>query len=517
MEITLSRGQLEAYKALCELDFVFLTGQAGTGKSTLLKHFIKEMEKQDKSLLKTAPTGIAALVLGGSTLHRTFGIPIPITQRPTKDIYISDRLRELLDATNILIIDEVSMCRLDVFEYVMYIINKYNTYNPDKYIKIVLCGDFLQLPPVLPEKEKEAYELIMGTTEVFAFGSPIWDSIGFKTVTLTEVVRQSEPDLINNLNLARVGDSSCLNYFNSFVQNSNPEAVFLSGKNKDVRALNKVRNDEITANKGYTYKSTVKGEILASDKPCDDLLTLKIGTRVMSVLNEPNGDYSNGSLGTVKRLGYKGVEVAFDNGNICTIQAHEWDINKYVVDIRTDEKGKQKKYLKLITIGSFVQIPLKLAFAITIHKSQGQTYDSVHLDPCCWDYGQLYVALSRCKDPSKLSISREIKKDYLKANPKVIAFLDSSKSSINKGLFKTEVKANDYKPVHIPKAIKKPLNKEASGGRPKKWAGYKTKAIRLPVDFVPLFEKMTNTFVQNETALNADNIEQIIDFINSIK
>lgn len=495
MDIILNKDQLKAYKDLCNLDFVFLTGQAGTGKSTLLRYFIDEMKKKGTNILKTAPTGIAALILGGSTLHRTFKIPIPITERPTENIYISDKLEELLDLTDILIIDEISMCRLDVFEYVMNIIKKYNSHNPYIPIKVILCGDFLQLPPVLPEKEEEAYELIMGTTDIFAFESPIWNDMGFKTITLSEVVRQSEPELVKNLNLARVGDSSCLNYFNTFVQNSNPEAVFLSGRNKDVKILNKTRNDEIITNNKFTYKSIVKGEILSSDKPCEDFLTLKVGTRVMSVLNDPNGEYSNGSLGTVKSLSPSSVVVAFDNGNTCYIQKHEWDINKYVV-AKKNEDGKQKKYLKLVTIGSFVQMPLKLAFAITIHKSQGQTYDSVHIDPCCWDYGQLYVALSRCKDPSKFSISKEIKEDYLKANPKVIDFLNSSENSTSKELLKTR--------------------KDVAGGRPKKWAGYKTKAVRLPNDFIPLFEKMTNTFVQNETTLSDEKINKILDFMKNL-
>ena len=421
MELT--KDQKKAYELMASGENVFLTGEAGTGKSFLLNEFIKD--NQDKNILITAPTGIAAIEIDGATLHRTFNIPV-------KDLYKVHkgprRANKAIMAADILVIDEISMCRLDVFEYVLKSIEQANKErHKDDACQIILVGDFLQLPPILSKDEIGIYKELYGHEQVFPFFSPMWNKFKFKIVELKEVVRQQGDDtLIQNLNKARRGDHSCITYFNKFVtpyKNLNNNAIFICPTNRAASEINKQKIDELEGS-SQTYISEVTGEVKYSDKPTEDELELKVGARIMTLINNTEEGYSNGSMGTCIGLLIDGIIAEMDNGAVVKINRHEWEVKEYETVKGKNKEGKVEEKVKLKKIGSFEQLPIKIAFAITTHKSQGQTFDSVVIDPYAWDSGQLYVALSRVKSADGLQLSKAIRDNYLIANNNVLSFYD---------------------------------------------------------------------------------------------
>lgn len=426
----LTKDQKNAYELMSSGENVFLTGKAGTGKSYLINEFINT--NSNKNILITAPTGIAAIEIGGSTLHRTFKIPV-------KDIHNVSRgpkyVNNVLDEGDILIIDEISMCRLDVFDYVMKSIKLANAKRGSnrRPYQMILVGDFLQLPPILGRDESLTYRQIYGHQEVFPFYSSLWSQNRFNTIELKDVVRQEGDNLlIDNLNLARRGDRRCLQYFNNFVVPPNQydkDAIFICPTNKKAKTVNDAKIDMLSG-RGKTYDAKISGEVLKSDKPTDDSLFLKVGARIMTLVNNPSEGYVNGSMGTCVELGNDFIKVEIDKtGDVVTINPYTWEVNKYDVEkslLEEDGKAKLVNKPKLKKIGEFEQLPIKVAFAITTHKSQGQTFDKVVIDPYAWDSGQLYVSLSRVKSSRGLQLTSYIRPNYLLANQGVVKFYDSS-------------------------------------------------------------------------------------------
>lgn len=458
-EPNLTPSQKSALEALLGGQNVFLTGEAGTGKSFLLKHFVTKV-KRHKNVLLSAPTGIASLNIGGVTLHRLFGLGTDILS--LSEAPIETNVPEAIKSADILIIDEISMCRLDVFEKVMKTLKIANN-----KAQVVLVGDFLQLPPVLVDSEAEVYEALHGA-RLYAFESPLWSEFGFVTKQLTEVVRQKDPDFIENLNKARRGDRSCIDYFNELKnRRSRKEAVIeVCARNKTAFEINENQLAKIDA-KSFVYQSEIEiledgFRLTKNEKPIDDTITLKAGARVLLCVNLSEKDLYNGQLGTVVDIDDTSVLVEFDNGRTEVIERHQWAINGY--EVRLDEKGKKK--VSLVTIANFEQIPLKPAFAITIHKSQGQTYEKAVIHPSCWERGQLYVALSRVSSAEGLYLSSKIKEIYLLADQKVLDFYNNKDSFVTK----------EQTP--------------AKTGRKRKFSGLETRTVRLPVGYIDFVTKL---------------------------
>lgn len=401
----------KAFELLISGKNVFLTGEAGTGKTYLINKYTDYLRKQNKTFMIVAPTGIAAAnYQGGITIHKAFEIPI-IPSVVSLKSRISTAGINQIDA---LIIDEISMCRIDVFSHVMRVINKCNE-NRDEPIQVVVCGDFFQLPPVVLESEKSILKtLFKGFNEGFAFESEEWDKANFNSIVLKEIFRQEEKEFITALNNARRGIDveNSINYINENCSKQPVEgAMEIHSRNAMVNKINMDKLNKLST-KEVIYKAVYTGTI-ASDVNIEDTVILKPGCRVMMLTNEKKLRYQNGSLGTVLTCGEDYIDVVTDkNMDVVRIYKKEFD---YVDKPKLNPDGT----ITQNSVGTIEQIPVKPAYAITIHKSQGQTYEKVNLDPSGWESGQVYVAISRIKGIKGLYLYNNIEKDVLKTSKNV--------------------------------------------------------------------------------------------------
>lgn len=416
-DIGLNPGQEEAFDLLCSGADVMLSGNAGTGKSFVIREFINHLRDEGKNVIVCAPTGIAASNFEqGTTVHRAF----ELGGGRKADDDVPDAIR----VADTIIIDEISMCRCDLFDRVMELVDEAHQVEPGHAHQVVLVGDFFQLPPVVKKRDRARLNReYPGAEEGFAFQAHSWDDKRFQIRFLTELVRQADIEMVENLNLLRVGDQDCLPYFNQFVRKDfgKNRGVLLAGTNEVVEESNNQSLDELPGIE-KSYSGVTEGYFPPEDFPFPDTLRIKVGARVMALCNDDpeqhDGKYRfvNGSLGTVVSFGVDYVEVEFDNGNMVMMRTHEW--KKYELRVKTDSGGMDHVIYE--KIGSYRRIPLRLAYAITIHKSQGQTFDSVVVDPKSFAAGQLYVALSRCRGPEGLVLSRKIQPEYLKVSEAAI-------------------------------------------------------------------------------------------------
>lgn len=399
---------------------VFITGGAGVGKTYTVNKFICDARNRGSNIMVTAPTGIAATGLNGVTLSRAFEIPLGALTYRIKNYKPND---ELVYA-DIVVIDEISMCRIDTFDFVANKILQADEIRKTqglKPIQLVVIGDFFQLPPVITSRDKKAldryYETDIGLG--YAFMSKFWKFFDFHNILLTEVIRQSNAEFIHDLNEVRVGNKA---YIEQIKNKSNNDkisgAIEICSKNSEVNEINTEELNKIPA-QSFIYEAVITGSASETDVIADNKLILKVGARVMTLVNKD--EFSNGSLGYVKELYADAIVVCLDNGSECIVTPFTWDVYSYRMD--KDEEGND--VLTKYVCGTVEQFPLKLAYAITIHKSQGQTYEKVNISPYCWECGQLYVAISRAKSAENLHFNYVPDSRYVSVSLNVIKFYNS--------------------------------------------------------------------------------------------
>ena len=414
----LTLGQQQVFDLVKAGRNVYLTGLGGTGKSYVVEKIIQWAKDSGKNTIVCAPTGIAALNIGGTTIHRALGI------RPEKTLdmkpYPAIPQGSAIPECDLMIVDEISMCRMDLFDYLSSVLKKagVNRKKEGKALcQLVVVGDFCQLAPVVKAPERKVLDAKYGyeVRGAYPFMGTHWDSWHFEKVELTEAIRQRDANFVAALNACRMGDLSGVRWIREHASQTRiDDAIFLCGRNDEADAENEAKLNALTG-KASTYRARIEGVVTGQDKPTADTLILKSGARVMALVNNDETTYMNGSIGTVVSCEKDGVVVDFDGLGRSTVVPHEWEITvPKLVDGKTENE----------IIGTFLQVPLRLAWAITIHKAQGQTFERANIDPECWEYGQLYTALSRLTEVSNMHILGFMNDSFLKTSPDVIDFLN---------------------------------------------------------------------------------------------
>jgi len=410
---------------------LLLTGKAGTGKSTIIHEAVRKSKKQ---FVLLAFTGIAAQNIKGQTLHSFFKLPLyPIPPRQHKECLKKLRGRdgklhptvEVIQKADTFIIDEVSMLRADHLDAIDWMLrnNGGNSSLPFGGKQMIFVGDLYQLDPILVGKCEETIKAFGYKTPLF-FSANVFQEADFEKILLEKVFRQTNREFVDVLNRIREGQQTNddLAYLNKRVQKRerNNEGVVLCSLNDDTNSINRRGLQNLRNRPTKYYHADIEGKFSKGDYPTFPELRLKVGVRVMFIKNDDSRhkQFINGTLGEVTKLYDDYVEVKKDDGVKVQVEKREWEKIEYEYD----------KKLKKITpkvVGTFSQIPLKLAWAMTIHKSQGLTFDKVHLNFGRKDLfanGMGYVALSRVTSLEGLTLERKIYSGDIKINPHVSDF-----------------------------------------------------------------------------------------------
>ncbi|WP_267401945.1 MULTISPECIES: helix-turn-helix domain-containing protein [unclassified Chryseobacterium] len=411
---------------------VFLTGKAGTGKTTFLNDFVKRTRKKH---IVVAPTGIAAINAGGVTIHSMFGLPLrtflPTTDRIDTSLanniadlmphfkYRKDKLK-LLREVEILIIDEVSMLRSDVLDMMDFSL-RFIRRNNQRFggVQMLFIGDLYQLPPVV----RDEHILKMYYNSPFFFDSLAIKDIPLITIELTKVYRQTDQEFLEILNAIRDGDVANID-FNHLNERYDPNFemgtdsyVYLCSHNKMADEINQEKLAEIKVD-ARSYEAKLFGEFKENQFPNEQFLDLKMGAQVMFIRNDISGEkkYFNGKLGEISALDENEIKVILDGSDReITVKREVWEQKKYFLD--TDKNIKEE------VLGSFEQFPIKLAWAVTIHKSQGLTFDKVIIDAGkSFTAGQVYVALSRCRTLEGIVLKSKITPEVIFKDNRILHF-----------------------------------------------------------------------------------------------
>ena len=398
-------------------DHFYITGKAGSGKSTLLAYFRSVTQKNTAVL---APTGVAAIRVKGQTIHSFFGFPPKVIQtRHIKKV----RQIELLQNLETLIIDEISMVRADVFDAIDYSlrVHRKKLTQPFGGVQVIVFGDLFQLPPVVNMDESSLLGRIYPNGQFF-FHSNIFQDAQFKTLELQSIYRQTDDHFIYLLNAVRDGsitNSQIDNLNDSLVDNFEMDEgkIILTTTNARASGINQNYLKQLSSEE-FSYRAQATGQFYKELFPTDEVLKLKKGAQVIMIKNDPEKRWVNGSIGTIHDIAEKKIKVKI-NHKIYEVKKEKWDRIQYSYD------DDQQEVLENVT-GSFKQYPMRLAWAITIHKSQGQTFEKVIIDMSQGSFapGQLYVALSRCISLEGIELLRPLKKSDVIVNKQLIGFQD---------------------------------------------------------------------------------------------
>jgi hypothetical protein len=434
---------------------IFLTGKAGTGKTTFLKSLLLQTHKH---AVIVAPTGIAALNAGGTTIHSQFLLPFGMfipdrayAESPTEGAAwytesvlakrhpLNSLRKQVLRSIDLLVIDEVSMLRADLLDAIDYRLRSARGNHTQGFggVQLLLIGDLYQLPPVV--KREETARLSQYYNTPWFFESKALQRDGFAYIELDKIFRQRDEDfirLLNNLRVNRVTNED-LTFLNSYYKSSEEiqgmrEVITLTTHNNKADAMNMKALQELQT-PSHFFEAKVEGDFLEGIFPVLHTLELKEGTQIMFTRNDSEeGAYYNGKLATVISIDDDGITVSMaDSGSHYVLKKSRWENKKYTVNPQTKELEDE-------VVGTFEQYPIKLAWAITVHKSQGLTFDRAIIDVgSAFADGQVYVALSRLRSIDGLILNTKVDPSVVSTDRQVISF---DQQNNNPGKLDAEIK-----------------------------------------------------------------------------
>lgn len=405
---------------------VFITGKAGTGKSTLLDYFRSHTRKK---VIVLAPTGVAALNVCGETIHSFFRFKPDITIQKVKKIH--GKRARIFKEINAIIIDEISMVRADLLDCVdrFLRLNGKHSNKPFGSVQMLFFGDLYQLPPVVTGKEREIFKTHYNSS--YFFDAAVFKEISMEFIELEKIYRQKDEDFINILNAIRnnsITDEtlSALNKRAGVDFSCNSQsgyAVHLTTTNKMAAEINEEYLYKLKQ-RIYSYKAEISGDFKEQSYPADYELRLSKNAQVMLLNNDSAGRWVNGSIGRVTDIRHNGeknidiIYVQMSDNEIVEVLPFTWEIFHFGFNEET-------RMIETKTVGSFTQYPIKLAWAVTIHKSQGKTFDRVIIDVGrgAFACGQTYVALSRCTSLGGIILKKPIKKSDVFTDWRIVQFM----------------------------------------------------------------------------------------------
>lgn len=438
---------------------IFLTGKAGTGKTTFLRNL---KEHSPKRMVVVAPTGVAAINAGGVTIHSffqlSFGPQIPLKPDQVRPVTVPDNGHvaagikrfskekiNIIRSLDLLVIDEISMVRADILDAIDEVLRRYkNRYKPFGGVQLLMIGDLQQLAPIVKDEEWNILKPYYETC--YFFSSQALKKSRFIGIELKHIFRQSDLQFIDLLNKVRENrmDMATLQELNKrYIPGFNPDDkegyITLTTHNYQSQQINDAKLSQLKT-KCHRYTAEISGDFPEYSYPTDPELQLKVGAQVMFVKNDssPEKRFYNGKIGKIINIAEDEIEVQCpgDDHSI-DVEKAEWQNAKYTLNDTTQEIDEE-------VIGTFTQFPLKLAWAITIHKSQGLTFEKAIIDArASFAHGQVYVALSRCKTLEGLVLSSTIASHSVKNDTTVIEFSDGVERN-QPGLAELEQSRREY-------------------------------------------------------------------------
>jgi len=414
-----NREQQMAYELIANTNSsFFLTGRAGTGKTTFLHNIQKDVKKQ---FVVLAPTGLAAILAGGDTIHSFFGLPMEACVPDTCGKMSQARILSLVYADTI-IIDEVSMVRCDVMDAIDYTMRKVLRNNmPFGGKQMVFVGDMFQLPPVVKYgPERDLLKDVYSTKEFYFYKADAIRRIRLVKIEFSKVYRQEDDRFLNILEHIRMNKITPEDVIQLNTRVLQPVAkdmvVTLTSLNKTADRINEQCLADIDSVE-YVYEGTVLGRFEEKRYPVDQTLRLKVGAQVMFARNDSQKRWANGTIGKVVKLSNNEITVELKNGKQYVVPCCSWDSVSFEYD-------RMSRKIQKEVIGTFTQFPLRLAWAITVHKSQGMTFDklSIDLSRGMFAAGQLYVALSRVKTLDGLYLSKPVVPQYAHTADEILVY-----------------------------------------------------------------------------------------------